>query len=258
DPQTIPVSMGYKFHYETALHKNMYHIGLLTFRKGFVQTLTFDELAVIKRKLDECTDILPEAFQPDKNVLSSQLILHIEGSKQRPCGQRGAPQPFLHGARIMLEKASYIYYARHGFESCNPWVAFMLKMISKTVIDGLKAKTNIDASALIGWHLPLVLSAQALANQNHYYHKCELLAAQLQSAISPQELQLVCTYARVAGMSKTDQSLVAEHSSSHWPLPGKVVIDEDLEKVKLDTSPKGLEEIQLWLRDESETSSANR
>ncbi|KAJ5057937.1 hypothetical protein J3E74DRAFT_293196 [Bipolaris maydis] len=255
----------------------MYHIGLLTFRKGFVQTLTFDELAVIKRKLDECTDILPEAFQPDKNVLSSQLILHvqhcqfmktmaqlivktksIEGSKQRPCGQRGAPQPFLHGARIMLEKASYIYYARHGFESCNPWVAFILKMISKTVIDGLKAKTNIDASTLIGCHLPLVLSAQALANQNHYYHKCELLAAQLQSAISPQELQLVCTYARVAGMSKTDQSLVAEHSSSHWPLPGKVVIDEDLEKVKLDTSPKGLEEIQLWLRDESETSSANR
>lgn len=63
--------------------------------------------------------------------------------------------------------------------------------------------------------------------------------------MSPQDLQLVCTHVKAAGMSKSEQLLVAEHSQSHWPLSGKVADDEDPEKVKLKTLLEGLEENQL-------------
>ncbi|EMD64690.1 hypothetical protein COCSADRAFT_355845 [Bipolaris sorokiniana ND90Pr] len=127
----------------------------------------------------------------------------------------------------------------------NLWIAFALTIIGNTFIDDLKAGSNIDPRTLADCRSLLILSAQAVANQSHHYHNGTLLAAQLQSAMSPEDLQLICTHVKVAGMSRSYQSLVAEHCQSHWPLPGKVAIDEDLENVKLNTLLDGLEEIQL-------------
>ncbi|EUC43101.1 hypothetical protein COCMIDRAFT_38896 [Bipolaris oryzae ATCC 44560] len=272
DPRPMPLSIGYKFYCETALHKIINDIGLLTFGRPSAQMLTLDELAVIKRELDKWKNLLPEAFQPEKVVLPSHLMLHVqywqivkaiaqlmvkaesvERSKAAALWPEKSPQSSLHEARIMLETASCIYYARHGFEFYDPWVAFTLTIIGNTVIDDLKAGSIIDPRILAGYRSLLILSAQGLASQSHHYHNGTLLATQLQSAMSPQDLQLACTHVKEAGMSKLDQLLVAEHSQSHWPLPDKVAINEDPEKVKLNTLLQGIEEIQLQQCEERET-----
>lgn len=78
----MPLLIGYKFYSETALHKITNDIGLLTFGKSSAQMLTLDELAAIKKKLDQWRTLLPEIFQPEKVALPSHLMLQYVAS---PC-----------------------------------------------------------------------------------------------------------------------------------------------------------------------------
>lgn len=80
--QPMPLLIGYKFYSETALHKITNDIGLLTFGKSSAQMLTLDELAAIKKKLDQWRTLLPEIFQPEKVALPSHLMLQYVAS---PC-----------------------------------------------------------------------------------------------------------------------------------------------------------------------------
>jgi hypothetical protein len=84
DPRLMPLSIGYKFYSETALHKITNDIGLLTFGKSSAQMATLHELAAIKRKLDQWKNLLPEVFQPEKVVLPSHLMLQYVTSLSFP------------------------------------------------------------------------------------------------------------------------------------------------------------------------------
>jgi hypothetical protein len=145
----------------------------------------------------------------------------------------------------MLDTITCLYYARHGFEFYDPWTAFALTIVGNAVIEDLKIGPSVDSRTLAGYRSLLVLSAQGLANQGSNYHNGTLLAVQLQGAMSSRDLQLVCTHATVAGISKSDQQMIAAHPYSQWPLPGMVAIDEDPEQARLKRLLEDLEEVQV-------------
>ncbi|KAF2994990.1 hypothetical protein E8E13_004061 [Curvularia kusanoi] len=116
-----------------------------------------------------------------------------------------SPMLGLYKARVMLETITCLYYARHGFEFYDPWIAFDLTLVRNFAICDLKIP-GIDPGILAGSNSILILSAKGLASQGLNYHNV---------------------------IDESDKKSIAEHSHSQWPVPGLVAANEDPENSRL-------------------------
>ncbi|KAF2655122.1 hypothetical protein K491DRAFT_693149 [Lophiostoma macrostomum CBS 122681] len=268
--QTLdPLYLGHKLQAEAILHTIMNEIGLLSFGETPLRPLTLDEIGVLKRKLDAWMATLPEPLQPKRLVFPHHLTLHVQyyqlvialmkliptpGPSDVPtvsniCAGE-TPPSILHRADLMLETVMRLYYMRHSFDSCDPWIAFALAIIGNTAITNLSTGSSNEPRILDAYLSTLILSAQGLNSQSLHYHLGTLLAIQLQSAMESKDLQRVQTYVTAAGINSHDQGLIAQHSHSQWPLP-IIGINEDPEKVRLKNLVKALEDVEIQSRDMS-------
>ncbi|KAF9771649.1 hypothetical protein IL306_010705 [Fusarium sp. DS 682] len=154
------------------------------------------------------------------------------------------PEAVFHEAKIMLETIMRLYYTRHNFEFYDPWIAFALTAIGNMVVADL-AETSDDPQITAGYRSTLILAAQGLNRQALNYHVSRLLAIQLQKAMKAEDLQLVQTHAMPAYMENDEQTLIAEHSNSLWPIPGLATIDEDPEKTRLKNLIAGVRDLDI-------------
>ncbi|KAF3038693.1 hypothetical protein E8E12_008584 [Didymella heteroderae] len=255
----VPLHTGPKMYAEAALREIMNDIGLRVFGNPSPQPLTFDEFAALKEKLDRWRAILPEPLQPKLVVFPFHLMLHVVYwqvvkdfiklivNADHLCHSQCValclgkpPETALYEARVKLETVVCLYYARHSFDSYDPWLAYALTIIGNTMATELKTASSSNQQIFTGYRSMLVLSAQGLAKQSSSYHNGTLLAVQLQGAMDATNLQLVRTYTTHASISEPDRKMIAEHSISNWPLPAMVAINEDPEEARLSVMVEAL------------------
>lgn len=156
----------------------------------------------------------------------------------------------MHEAKVMLETIMRLYYMRHGFEIHDPWITASMAFIGNMAIDDLASNTANDAKILDYYRSTLILAAQGLKKQGNNYHVGTLVCIQIQNRMSPSDLQLVRTYISAAEANDTDQTLIAEHSHSEWPIP-IIQTSGNLDDLRLNRLVKGYEEMNLEPEDVS-------
>ncbi|PVH99462.1 hypothetical protein DM02DRAFT_643005 [Periconia macrospinosa] len=262
DQTPIPLCLGHKLKTEASLHAIMNEMGLALFGEPSPPPLTLEEIATFKRRLEEWKRALPEPLQPHKLVFPHHINLHVQchqvaiglmklipesSSLDDPAildicaGQ--TPTLAIYEASLLLETVVRLYYLRHSFDFYDPWVGFALTILGNTAIANLAAEAD-NGQHLDSYRSTLILSTQGLKTQSAYYHLGTLLTIQLQSAMTPEDLQLVRTYVTAAGVNDHDQRLIAEHSHSQWPLP-IIGGNEDPEQVVLKNLVKAFEEVEV-------------
>ncbi|SCO86145.1 uncharacterized protein FRV6_10272 [Fusarium oxysporum] len=137
-----------------------------------------------------------------------------------------------------------LYYTRHNFELYDPWIAFALIAIGNAVVADL-AETSDNSQTTAGYRSTLILAAQGLRKQALNYHVSRLLSIQLQKAMKPEDLQLVQTHSLATYIEEDEESLIAEHSSSLWPVPALAAMNEDPERTRLNNPIEGVKEINI-------------
>jgi hypothetical protein len=75
DQTILPSHLGFKLYSEAALRAITNEIGLLSFGRSAPRRFTLDEIAMLKRRLDDWKDTLPKPLQPEMVVFPSHLML---------------------------------------------------------------------------------------------------------------------------------------------------------------------------------------
>ncbi|KAF4994626.1 hypothetical protein FGRMN_5671 [Fusarium graminum] len=252
NPTLNSLHIGHKMQAELELRAIMNGIALKLFGKPSERSLSVDEIIKFKNKIDTWLSTLPEPLQPRNLIFPLHLALHvqyhqlvitfmqyvtdsnhIDDPRLLEAFARKRPISLLNEAKSMLETVMRLYYLRHNFEIYDPWVAFGLIAVGNGVIADLASDSGSEPKNVAGYRSTLILAAQGLSFQGLNYHISRLLSIQLLKAMEPQDLQLVQTHVKPVYLQEDEETMVAEHSNSMWPVPGIAIMNEDPEKKRL-------------------------
>ncbi|PVI08060.1 hypothetical protein DM02DRAFT_608166 [Periconia macrospinosa] len=268
-PTPIPLYLGHILHAQMTLHIIMNEMASLSFGGPTTRSLTAEEIVALVRRLYKWKDTLPEPLKPQNILHPPHLALHVQYLQVlillmkalTACSDPktaivsdlcagSTPDLVLSNANLMLETVMRLYYMRHSFQLYDPWITFALTIVGNNAIENLASHSGNNSRSRDGYLSTLILSAQGLLNQGSNYHLATLVAVQLQSAMQPSDLQLVQTYVTAAGVDKSDQRLMVQHSHSHWVIP-LIGISDDPKKYTLKELVKAFEDADLQASDVS-------
>ncbi|KAF7542118.1 hypothetical protein G7054_g37 [Neopestalotiopsis clavispora] len=113
-----------------------------------------------------------------------------------------------------LESLVYIYYARHGFEACDPLVMSCLQLVGFAAVKDLATFTGHMRTSRLA---TVILCAKGLREQAYHYYLAEVVFALLRDSLSPPDAQHLRQFAHIDNEDKRKRYM-AEHVSSHYVL----------------------------------------
>lgn len=113
-----------------------------------------------------------------------------------------------------LESLVYIYYARHGFEACDPLVMSCLQLVGFAAVKDLATVTGSLRTSRLA---TVILCAKGLREQAYHYYLAEVVFALLRDSLSPPDAQHLRQFAHIDNEDKRKRYM-AEHVSSHYVL----------------------------------------
>ncbi|RFU81128.1 hypothetical protein TARUN_1082 [Trichoderma arundinaceum] len=144
-------------------------------------------------------------------------------------------------AAARLETVARLYYIRHSFEHCDPFLTIHLSFVAGAALDGLAMTPANDKETIRSLRSTVILSLKGLYDQGQHIHLTSVIYRLLRDRLGRRDLALLQKYV-VWDPLTPEEPLLLEYAQSHYPLTmGKK--DEDPDSARLDNLVKKYEQL---------------
>ncbi|KAI0174869.1 hypothetical protein BJ166DRAFT_575040 [Pestalotiopsis sp. NC0098] len=140
-----------------------------------------------------------------------------------------------------LESLIYIYYARHGFEACDPLIMSCLQLVGFAAVKDLAIETGQSRVLRLA---TVVLCAMGLREQAYHYYMAEVVFALLRDSLSSPDAQHLRQFAQIENEDERTR-LMTEHVFSHYVLKSTDIHHDEIQKDRLDELLKAYQVLDI-------------
>lgn len=153
-------------------------------------------------------------------------------------------------AAARLETVGRLYYIRHSFEYCDPFLTIHLSFIAGGALDSLKMTPADDVETIKSLRSTIILSLKGLYDQGQHIHLTSVIYRLLRDRLAPRDLAILQNYV-VWDPLTAEEPLLVEYAQSHYPLTmGNK--DEDPISVRLENLVKEYEQLSTEETEETQ------
>jgi hypothetical protein len=120
-------------------------------------------------------------------------------------------------AAARLETVARLYYIRHSFEYCDPFLTIHLSFVAGGAMDSLKLTPAHDVETIKSLKSTIILSLKGLYDQGQHIHLTSVIYRLLRDRLSPEDLALLQNYV-VWDPLAPEEPLLVQYAQSHYPL----------------------------------------
>ncbi|ETS78157.1 hypothetical protein PFICI_10219 [Pestalotiopsis fici W106-1] len=255
----IPVYHSLVFSALCRLMIIMHDVVIRSFGSGrFSGPITLNEALQYRERLLAWEQSLPPALQSSQIACPVHIKLHMQywiliiflfdrfNQEIYTGSQTCRPDETLKARTIAtagwncLESLVCIYYARHGFEACDPLIMSCLHFVGFAALKDLSTTTGPMRTSRLA---TVFLCAKGLREQAYHYYMAEVVFALLRDSLSPADAQHLRQFAYIENEERRKR-FMAEHVFSHYVLRSTDSHDET-QKGRLDELMKAYQILDL-------------
>lgn len=120
-------------------------------------------------------------------------------------------------AAARLETVGRLYFIRHSFEYCDPFLTIHLSFIAGAALDSLKLTPAHDVETIKSLRSTIILSLKGLYDQGQHVHLTSVIYRLLRDRLGPQDLAILQNYV-VWDPLTPEEPLLVQYAQSHYPL----------------------------------------
>ncbi|KKO98434.1 hypothetical protein THAR02_09461 [Trichoderma harzianum] len=250
----VPAQYGHYFKAISGLRSIINDMAVISYSQKENNTESPSRIWSIFSRLEKWYLGLPAALSPRNIVFPWQLKVHMElylaiilfSTKQAGISEastliKETAQKTAAHAAARLETVGRLYYIRHSFEYCDPFLTIHLSFIAGGAMDSLKMTPADDVETIKSLRSTIILSLKGLYDQGQHIHLTSVIYRLLRDRLAPRDLAILQNYV-VWDPLTTEEPLLVEYAQSHYPLTmGNK--DEDPTSVRLENLVKEYEQL---------------
>ncbi|KAL7790796.1 hypothetical protein V8C37DRAFT_176366 [Trichoderma ceciliae] len=248
----VPAQYGHYFKAISGLRAIIHDMATISYSQDAYHTVSPRQIWSVFSRLEKWYLGLPAVLSPHRIVFPWQLKVHMElylatilfSSKQAGVSQastlmKETAQKTAAHAAARLETVGRLYYIRHSFEYCDPFLTIHLSFIAGAAMDSLKMTPADDTETVKSLRSTIILSLKGLYDQGQHIHLTSVIYRLLRDRLGPQDLAILQNYV-VWDPLTPEEPLLVQYAQSHYPLTMGIK-DEDPTSTRLENLVKQYE-----------------
>ncbi|OTA00562.1 Zn2Cys6 transcriptional regulator [Trichoderma parareesei] len=230
NPTLVPAHYGHYFKAVSGLRLIIHDMATISYSQKEERTVSPRQIWSIFSRLEKWYLGLPAVLSPRNIVFPWQLKVHMElylatilfSTKQADVSEastlmKETAQKTAAHAAARLETVARLYYIRHSFEYCDPFLTIHLSFIAGGAMDSLKLTPAHDVETIKSLKSTIILSLKGLYDQGQHIHLTSVIYRLLRDRLSPEDLALLQNYV-VWDPLAPEEPLLVQYAQSHYPL----------------------------------------
>ncbi|ETS03509.1 hypothetical protein M419DRAFT_140849 [Trichoderma reesei RUT C-30] len=230
NPTLVPAHYGHYFKAVSGLRSIIHDMAAISYSQKEERTVSPRQIWSIFSRLEKWYLGLPAVLSPRNIVFPWQLKVHMElylatilfSTKQADVSEastlmKETAQKTAAHAAARLETVARLYYIRHSFEYCDPFLTIHLSFVAGGAMDSLKLTPAHDVETIKSLKSTIILSLKGLYDQGQHIHLTSVIYRLLRDRLSPEDLALLQNYV-VWDPLAPEEPLLVQYAQSHYPL----------------------------------------
>ncbi|KAL7822712.1 hypothetical protein V8C26DRAFT_179922 [Trichoderma gracile] len=230
NPTLVPAHYGHYFKAVSGLRSIIHDMAAISYSQKQEHSVSPQQIWSLFSRLEKWYLGLPAVLTPRNIVFPWQLKLHMElylatilfstkqaGVSEASTLMKETAQKTAAHAAARLETVARLYYIRHSFEYCDPFLTIHLSFVAGGAMDSLKLTPAHDVETIRSLKSTIILSLKGLYDQGQHIHLTSVIYRLLRDRLSPEDLALLQNYVVWDPMAP-EEPLLVQYAQSHYPL----------------------------------------